>query len=627
MVLPVDSMGVFTGSFRLPIKGLTGSYLIHTRYGQINIRMEQYRRPDFSINLIPGSTAFQPGQEMYVEGVVKALSGEPVSGAEIVADIDVMPLLGGRRWSPYAGQKIRVTTVKARTDQDGKFFCRWTALPEKSNPFGNASATRYAVVVKATDLNGETHMEETTLDCGKNTSHLVLNLADTLKSDKAFQGTVGVLCTDGRTLQFSGVLKISKLRDPDRTWSQPILPAPDCFIVSRTDWQKKIPQLPYSNEYLPSSWPVSTQIEVATYRGDSIMTFSVQPNGQWKNGWYKAEWSMADSTLGKPITKYIYVEEAKAGRIGIGQSLLAQASCRQSKPGQVFSLNIAAEQKGFAFIEVSSIKGVLAKSWVPVGSKAALLSWAVTKDWQGGAVAHVIMVRTNRVYEKNFPVTVPWENTKLTLAGVDSLNRVQPGDNVSLTLQVSDENGRPVRASVGVTVYDASLDQIAAHSWPTVSRPVFSGGPLFKAMEGGVSGSVTLSEPVITWVDVPDIEPVELNWFGLGYYGISRRDGSMLKMSMAQPAMAAGGSEARVAKSLTTNDESGTDAPTAVVAPVNKVDNSLVIRNDFRETALFAGNLIADKEGLVRIHFKVRMLSPDGKSWLSDTTLILLSDL
>lgn len=611
LVLPVDSLGVFSGAIKLPNKGLTGSYLIQSKYGQAALRMEQYRRPAFSISIVRGSEIFHPGQAMQISGTVTALSGEPVSGADIISEVDLQPVYRPGRWSPFTGQKIRLTTVKASTDQEGKFTCKWISIPEGSSPFGTGSMVRYIVQVKATDLNGESHQEETLIDCGKGTTGLSLNLPDKILSTDTLTGRIGAISTDGRALKVPVKLKVSKLKDPVRTWIEPVLPEPDQFTVTMGEWQKKIVWLPYKNENQPSSWEVAKVTLENSYPNDSITRIGIPPAGNWQRGWYKVDLIPVDPSVCKVVTKYLYIEDPHPIRIADDQTWYAQASPTEIRPSHALELSFASNQKGFLLVELQKFRGAPVAGWYSSDNKTNKLTWQVTNDWQGGALLHMIMVRSNRVYEKNIPIKIPWENSKLRISGFEKLNTVKPGDSIMINLLVKDEKGVPVRASIGVTIYDASLDLIAPHVWPTITRPVFNGGAFFEALNSGLSGSYILVEPVINWIDVAYIEPIALNWYGLGYYGIGRMDAPMMKMAMAQPEAARGGMEREGVKDVTgvkdvksekseQNEKTITD-----VKEVREENRSVIIRSDFRETAVFKGNILTDKNGIAEVRFKV----------------------
>lgn len=610
LVLPVDSLGVFTGSIRLPMKGLTGSYLIQSRFGQASIRMEQYRRPAFFITVDRGPEIFKPGDTMKITGMVTALSGEPVSGAEITADVDLEPVYEPRRWSPFTGQRIRITTVKATTDQQGRFSCHWASVAEGTSPYGTSSVMRYRVNVKATDLNGESHQEETYLDCGGGVVHLSLTIPEKILTTDSIRGRIGATGTDGRALSVPVKLKISKLKDPKRTWTDPLLPMPDRFLIPYSEWNTRAIGFPYKNEHLPSAWAVTGVIREQSFDNDTITQISIPSGGKWLKGWYKIELIPVDPLICTAVTRYLRVEDPDTGRIENFLTLYAKALPTELKPGQTVELKLASLSRGSVLVELQKRVGDPVTGWYSSEKKIRRLTWQITDEWQGGGVIRVTLIRSNRIFEQSFLLAIPWKHQELRISGLEALKIVKPGDSVTLGLRLADEAGNPVQASVGVTVYDASLDQIVPHVWSPVQRPNFYGGPSFKGMNNETVGSYPLTEPVDKWIEVSYIEPIGLNWFGLGYYGISRMDAPMMKMAMAaQPEAARGGQDHEVAKGSQEVMEDSSiksgenDGSGKLVKDVNR--GGVVIRSDFRETAVFEGNVLTDKHGFAKVKFKV----------------------
>lgn len=605
-VFRVDSLGVFFGSIKLPYKGLTGNYLIHSEFGQYAIRMEQYRRPAFSISILRGSEIFQPGDTIRISGKVTALSGEPVSGAEISTDVDIQQVSRPGKWSPYGSQRIRITTVRTSSNSEGLFTCKWVSIPEGSSPFGTGSLVRYILQVKATDLNGESHLEQTTVDCGKGTINLSLSFPDHILATDSLKGKIGALCTDGRAVSVPVTLKISKLKDPQRVWITPALPEPDRFIEPMGEWEKKLTLYPYKSEHLPSAWGVTGITFEKSYPNDTVAQIVIPPAGIWPKGWYRIELIPADPLLCKPATGYMRVEIYDPKRIENDLSLYAKVKDSKLTPGQNLELNFASDQNGFLLVDLQKSKGKRLTAWYPTDKKMTKLIWPVDHDWQGGAVIKVIMVQSNRVFEENFQLSIPWKNSELSISGFESLKTVRPGDSVRLKLLVKDDKGAPVRASVGLTVYDASLDLIAPHNWATIKRPSFRGGPAYDGLNLGLSGSIALSEPVVKWIEVPYIEPVELNWFGLGFYGINRMDAPVMNMAMASEGAARGEGVKGVRK--VADESAGREDAQPPIENTEKEEvktGGVIIRNDFRETALFEGNIVTDKNGTAEVKFKV----------------------
>jgi len=616
MILSVDSLGVFWGTLKLPYKGLTGSYLLSSKFGQASIRMEQYRRPAFSVKIIRGSEILQPGAQVEVSGVATALSGEPVSEADVFAEVDIQPVSGVRWGNPMMGQKIRVTTIHTKTDAAGKFTCSWTPVPEGSNPFQNSSMIRYRINIRVTDLNGESHQEETILDSGKGTISLLLSVPDKILITDSLSGSIGAFSSDGRTVKVPVRLIFSKIKDPVAGWIEPVLPEPDVFSVSLAEWRAKLPGQPYNIEHKPSSWGISGKPMITGYPNDSASRILINPVGKMEKGWYKVELNPVNSSICKGITRFVYVEDPQQAKVDEGMPLYAQINGSQLSPGQTLDLRFGSGNKGYVLLELREFGSGSKVIWVSSDKKIKTMSWDVTKAWQGGAMLRLIRISSNRVYEKQIPVMVPWDHSELNVSGLEDLKKVKPGDSVKLNIRITDEKGNPAKASLGITVYDASLDLISPHMWPPLAWPSFRGGPTYMAKNCGLSGSFILADPVYPMAEVGYTEPVELNWFGYGFYGFSRMGNPELKMAMAQPAIARGAREAVNAK------DSGTDAEDkasdnildeGVTGATDSENGAFVLRSDFKETAVFKGSLLTDINGIAKLNFKVPDVFTDWK--------------
>ena len=603
MKFPVDSLGVFSGSVPLPYKGLTGNYILQSQFGVAIIRMEQYRRPAFSVKLMRDNEIFRSGDTIRVSGKLTALSGEPVAGAEISADIDIQPISRPGRWMPDAGGKIRLLSLKTKADEQGLFTCKWVSIPDGSSPFGNSTGVRYSILVKATDLNGETHQEETLIDCGKGIVSLSLSVKDKILQTDSLDADFSAYGTDGRQLSLPAKLVVTKLADPSRTWIEPVLPEPDRFIVTRTDWQKRKILLPYKNEHLPANWAPAGVVFEKIYSNDSATQVMLPPTGKWQRGWYKVEVAPVDPKICKTAVRYLFIEDPDPAKVDNATALFARPLMKKLKPGEVMQVNLGTGQKEFVMIDLQKRGAKMIPVWYSTDKKIRGLSWKVTDNWQGGALIHIIMVGSNRIFEENIQLSVPWTHSELTITGFEQIDKVRPGDSIRLKLKVRDEKGAPVRASIGITVYDASLDLINPHNWTRIGRHSFYGGPYFTALNEGVNGSYTLAEPNVKYEEVAELEPLSLNWYGLGYYGIGRLNEPMLKMAMAQPEGAKGRSGADEARAVADVKVGEEEAP--VIEKEGKEADEVVIRKDFRETAVFEGNVVTGKDGDAEIHFKI----------------------
>ena len=611
ITVPVDEFGCFTGLFQLPLKGLTGRYFVNTSYGQATVNMEQYRRPGFYFRIDPDHQYYQEGDQISVSGSLIALSGEPVPDAEIAVEVEIQAGVHPLRWSPWAGQRIRVHTEKIKGTSDGRFHWSWMTLPANRNPYSPGGVSSYQIILRATDPNGETQVENLLINCGRESLRYILNIPTGIKVTDTLRIDVEASATDGRSLAVNGLLRIEKLKIPKIRYLPSLLTPPDRFLYSLDEWQKCQKGVPYAQEHRMEHWMTEKILYDANIRIDSAYTLRLPPVGKTEAGWYRASLSSAEPYAEQePVVRYYYLEPKKLTRIPVGQTLWVKPSSQQLKVGDQFHLSLAFPEKTFCLVEIRLLNETLTSKWLEVGSKTVTLTWPVTSAWQGGAHVRFVGIRDGRSFSKDFNINVPWVNKQITITGLEVPEKVEPGDTIKLNIKLLDENGSPVSGLMGVAIYDASLDQLALHNWNRVAWPGVSVRPSWETTLNRTIGSETLYDKQIDWVWIGQSNPLVFNWFGMGYYGISRQGQTMMLKSTA-PQRTPG----RIAESVKNfQDQAAGNAAVEEDAslPSNEVDQpqdrtpALVqIRSDFRETALFNGVVKTDEEGRAKVKFTV----------------------
>lgn len=608
----VDKLGVFTGWFELPLKGLTGSYIINSKYGQQQIRMEQYRRPGFFIQIGQDHRIIPEGGELIVTGTVTALSGEPVANPEMVVETEIQQMVRPGRWNPIMGQKIRIHTGKLFGDGNGRFTWKWNTLQPGQNPYSTGSFTRYVVTFRATDPNGETQQEQVVYDCGTDNVSLVSDIREEIMKAEEFNFTICAVNSDGRQLMVPASIRIDRLIEPARVFIDPVIPLPDRFVHTKTEWYKKIENQPFGSEHLKENWTFGSTVYQSDIQIDSVANVAVGKIAEWKEGWYRLQVTSGSLTDKSKLLKYFYVKPPISKSIPYGRNYRMETSPGTIKTGAKFSLTLVAEKKSTLLVDLRVRNNTLESKWIQAGNKTTDFTWPVTEAWQGGASVRVISLANNRIYEKSVFIDVPWEGKKLTLTGLDELKQAKPGDSISLKIKIKDEYDRPVVASLGLTVYDASLDRITAHQWTGISWPKFYSASTWELPLAAAVGAFPVLSPQVVFEDPGYIEPLTLNWFGMGYYGITRMDAPMMMKSVqARPEAGEAGRNMVQDISQAAGDRGGRQEETPVKPDI--VDSgrqaqelpAVQIRSDFRETAFFNGNIITDKNGESVVSFKL----------------------
>jgi len=618
MWLPVDDLGVFSGSFILPPKGLTGSYQLITRNGSVNISMEQYRRPSFDIVLDGGHQAYRNGDVIEVTGKVTALSGEPVPGAEVLSETNLLPQYRPWRRYPVMGRMARIHSSRVVTDSNGNFTWKWKSIPESANPYGSGMPLNYQITFRVTDRNGETREEQVTVFAGKGSARLESQFPDVLKIGDTLKARVRTASPDGRWLNLPVTVTLSRLKDPGRTWIDPVLPEPDRFIMTMKQWSKRVPQLPYRNEHLVKNFPVESRLLEMKVQSDSASTVTIITAKAWKEGWYRVGMSSEDPALTDTVDQYIYLRQPAGSSLAAGTAFRAELSSDHPRMGETLVITIGAKNKSYVFTELLLPHGSTEQFWSRTGRTIMEKSWKVDPSWQGGGVIHLVMLQDNRVYEKRFNLIIPWQNKNLTLKGFDDVGRVKPGDSVRLLLRLADENGNPVRASIGITVYDASLDKILPFGWAVPKWPDFTERPVCNVMAPVPVASSLLLSPESQRVDVPYTEPLQLNWWGMGFYGIDRMDRPMMKAATGRVNPVA---EDAALQSVNEEEAGGAAGISKDDGAAMKSEGAAIeIRQDFRETALFNGSLVTSPDGTAEVAFKVPEVFTEWKMLVTGHT-------
>lgn len=93
------------------------------------------------------------------------------------------------------------------------------------------------------------------------------------------------------------------------------------------------------------------------------------------------------------------------------------------------------------------------------------LSFPYRKEYGDGITVSLAFFRKNELYVSQHSITRPEPDKGLEVKWEVFRDRLTPGSLEEWVLRVSDRSGKPVRANVMATLYDASLDRLKQHDW------------------------------------------------------------------------------------------------------------------------------------------------------------------
>ena len=158
-----DAMGVMTCDFALPADLRPGSYVIKTDKASASIRVEEYKRPTFSVTFDDYGYIYNIGDTVTLSALAITFSGAPVRDALVKYELR----RSQRSWFRSRGNADDVLlTGETVTDSGGRFSIDAT-LAQPEYDFGRDSYLVYTVTADVTDVAGETQTATASLPAGR----------------------------------------------------------------------------------------------------------------------------------------------------------------------------------------------------------------------------------------------------------------------------------------------------------------------------------------------------------------------------------------------------------------------------------------------------------------------------
>ncbi|MEA3504365.1 MAG: MG2 domain-containing protein, partial [Bacteroidota bacterium] len=130
----INEFGSFSGSFILPDETLSGNFKIVSETGRCSFSVEEYKRPKFSIEMLPVTESFKVNENITVKGKTIALAGYPLDGAKVSYIVkrdvqNISPYYG--RYIPYPSTlSVVIKSGETKTDKEGIFSIDFVAKPD-----------------------------------------------------------------------------------------------------------------------------------------------------------------------------------------------------------------------------------------------------------------------------------------------------------------------------------------------------------------------------------------------------------------------------------------------------------------------------------------------------------------
>jgi hypothetical protein len=464
-----NNFGSFSGSFIVPSDRLTGRMRIGTDKpsGSTWFRVEEYKRPKFTVAIDVPQKASVVNQEIELQGRAITYTDAPVSNAVVQYRIQrdaVYPYW--HRWyffyHRYKSPTQLVAHGRTLTDAEGNFELTFFAKPDPNIPPEDDPRFVYSINVDVTSPDGETRSTDAWVVLGYSAIELKLSTEDQPESNKEFYITIATQTLDGKRLAGEATLWIYRLQEPDTPIPEKLWhathklygisgPQEEDTVQFASDWE---------------TWPADSIVHEIHISTEAVHPESVRIT--LPAGLYRVECHSVDQFGNKvkalmPIMvlpdwaqkhfplKLPFVTSVKNDTVEVGNDLhLFWGTGYES---------------GRCFIEIVCEERVIKRYWTERGHAQHALRFPVTEELRGGFSIHFTQVRENRAHLKHIYVTVPWDNKELNIAMETFRDKLQPGQDEIITLKIEGKKKFLRAIEMVASMYDFSLDQFSPHSW------------------------------------------------------------------------------------------------------------------------------------------------------------------
>lgn len=460
-----NQFGSFEGEFTAPFGVLTGQMRIQETHGTRYFRVEEYKRPKFSVTIDPVEKEYQLNDKVEVTGFAQAFAGNFIDGAEVQYRVTRTTTYNSYNWwwywRPQEAPK-EIAKGELTTDENGAFTVPFMAMPDKSANPKDLPMFTYTITVDVTDVNGETHSATSNVIVGYQSLQLSNNLTADINADNEFILEIFTTNLNGQEINAKGNIVVEKLKGPEtplysRLWAQPDMP-----ILSKSEFKEKFPNQVYADENNFYKWPVGKKVFESAFDTKVTDSISIKNLHKWQPGKYKYT-AVAKDKNGLEIENVAYFTlfSPTATKAPGNEVFWMKELKTKAEPGEKVALLIGTAEENIRVFYDVELKGKIVESNNFVMSKEQKkIDFQVQEKHRGNFTVHFSVVKNNRKFGRSVTIVVPYTNKELDLEFSTFRNKLLPGEKEEWTLTIKNRKGEKEQAELLATLYDASLDEL-----------------------------------------------------------------------------------------------------------------------------------------------------------------------
>ncbi|HQW83995.1 MAG TPA: alpha-2-macroglobulin family protein [Ferruginibacter sp.] len=627
LTVTTNEYGSYNGSFRLPEGVMNGNFTLYDSItnASYSFSVEEYKRPKFFTEIQKPKGTYRVNDSIEVIGTAKAYAGNNIDGAKVsfrVVRKVQYPVWWGWGYYKYSSlidnEKMGITNGTTVTDANGEFKIKFKAIPDKTIDKKDQPTFYYEVSAAITDVNGETHIGNTSVAVAYQALQLNINMPESLPADSLRNISISSTNLNGIFDKAEVNITINKVQSPTKIFRSRFWDMPDQFTMSKLEYETLFPYDIYKDEDQKVNWPLGEKVDDITDSTSENSAFKIK-NKNFQSGWYKIVATTKDK-YGELVKAEKYIR--LTNNIAIDKKYDAiniEVTKGTAQPGEQISYNI---KTGFEKIWMIHSFRKMNKptdfSFKTINNaQATSFIYAVDEQDRGGMAMSYAFVQHNRFYFGYESFSIPWSNKDLNISYETFRDKLLPGAMEKWKVKITGNKGEKVAAELLAGMYDASLDQFKPHNW---QRPNIWPG-LYNTINWSANGFIDVSSEEFNKTDFDYLTPIEKYYdrlLGFEYY-----DHNLDRMTVAMAAPSVPNKDiegeitvdralsGKVAGVNVKKDEdvmydsisfkmktTGSNA-----TEKNTGNTNVQIRKNFNETAFFFPDLKTDADGNIEFSF------------------------
>ncbi len=464
--ITADMYGGVHGECRLPRSAALGIYRIEIEsFGSGTFRVEEYKKPEFEVTIDAPAAPVRLGDTITAMINARYYFGSPVTHATVTYKVLRTPHTA--RWYPPAEWDWLYGPGYWWFGGEYAWYpgWRWWGCPRPHWPWWwHAPAPRPELVAHGAAPIGTNGSVTISIDTA---------LAQALYGDQNHRYEITAEVTDAsrRTITGNGAVLVARAPFQVTVWTDHgYYRAGDVIGISmnaRTLDSKPVAargtvrllRITYTN-----SAPVETDVESWDVQTDADGIVRVQARAA-QPGQYRLACALTDARGLRAEGGYLLTV---MGDIVHGDSwrfneLELTPDKREYQPGDAARLLVSADKNNATVIFFARpVNGMYTSPRVlSLSGKTAIADVEITDKDIPNIFVEAFTINNGRVFTETREIIVPPPSRSLNVDLTPSKDAYQPGEQATVSLQVTDITGAPVKASLVLAVYDAALEYIS----------------------------------------------------------------------------------------------------------------------------------------------------------------------